>query len=273
MPILKAMLTRDSGVRCALVIDPKRELLPLVRGLTDGARTIEAGSPGCPRSVLNLMGSPEWVLEEDLEAGRMQDAARKILVRSATLAAESPARIWAGLSTADPNTAYWQQEGGTLASVALALTLAIIHRAPDIFAGEDSPASILSAPQALREALCTFAESAGILPHQREFARAVEAALPKARAAQEESERMRLERDADILHQAAGEIGESVKASLQRKLGTPLEDKLVHAVESIMSQCVKGMRETCDDALADGKVRCFTAAGGECGMVVASKRG
>ena len=252
MPVLKAILTPDSGVGCALVIDPKRELLPLVRRETDGARTIRAGSPGCPRSVLNLMGSSEWELDADLEAGRMQDAARKILVRSATLATESPARIWAGLSTADPNTAYWQQEGGTLASVALALTLAIVRRAPDIFAGQDSPASILSAPRALREALGTFAEFAGILPPQREFADAIEAALPKARAAQRESEHKRFERDTDLLQRTVDEVAGSLKASLQEKLGKPPEDHLVRAVESGMRQCVESIRVADDFTLGGG---------------------
>ena len=98
MPLVRAMLSPHSGVGCALVIDPKRELLPAIRELDEQVRVIEPGGPGRPGSVLNLTATANWGLDADLEAGRFQEAATKILLRSAGLATRTPATVWAGLS-------------------------------------------------------------------------------------------------------------------------------------------------------------------------------
>ena len=199
MPLLKSILAPDSGVGCALVIDPKRELLAAARALSPDVRLLEAGAQGRPESVLNLMASPEWSLHGDLVAGRLQEAARKILVRSATLATESPARVWAGVETVDANAGYWHQEGGTLASAALALALAVTQLCGRIFAGADSPPSIKSAPAELRQALSDFGEAAGFLSPQGELGEALESALGDIETQRRESKDQRLKERANVL--------------------------------------------------------------------------
>lgn len=253
MPLLRSMLAPDSGVGCALVIDPKRELLAAARALGPDVRLIEAGAQGRPGSVLNLMASPEWALRGDLDAGRPQDAARKILVRSATLATETPARIWAGLGTADPRTAYWQQEGGTLAASALALALAVTHQRSRIFAGADSPPSILSAPPALRRALSEFGEAAGFLPAQRGLEEALESALEEVEAQRKGFGAQRgEERDAEV-RELLTSSSEPVKAVLQRTLGEHLEGPLDLSLDASVEHCL--------DHLANGISRQRDAMG------------
>ena len=246
MPLVKAILAPDSGVGCALLIDPKRELLSAARGLSANVRVIEAGTPRRPASALNLMASPQWALDADLKAGLFQSAARKILVRSATLASETPARIWAGLTSTDPRTAYWQQEGGTLASVALSLTLAIIQGRSRIFAGVDSPASILSAPKRLREALREFGEAAGILAPQRELRQALEDALGAAEAEQRETMERHTERRSTELKRTFAESAGSIRECLQKTLGSPLNEALEQTLDANMASCRQRLMEQID---------------------------
>lgn len=238
MPLLRSMLAPDSGVGCALVIDPKRELLAAARALGPDVHLIEAGVQGRPGSVLNLMASPEWALYGDLEAGRPQDAARKILFRSATLATETPARIWAGLGTADSRTAYWQQEGGTLAASALSLALAVTHLRGRIFAGADSPPSILSAPPALRRALSEFGEAAGFLPAQGGLGEALELALGEVEAQRKGSGAQRREERQAEVEELLMSSSEPVKAVLRRTLGEHLEGILDLSLDASVERCL-----------------------------------
>ena len=194
MPLVRAMLAPDSGVGCALVVDPKRELLPAIRDLTGDVRIIEASGPGRPRSRLNLMAAPHWVLKADLEAGLIHDAARKILMRSATLTTQATARTWAGLSPTNNHGAYWEQEGGNLARLAISLALAVIERRSAIFAGADSPSSVLSAPRHVRDALHDFAEAAGIAVPRRDLQNALDRALDDVMRARADASKVEAER-------------------------------------------------------------------------------
>ena len=194
MPLVRAMLAPDSGVGCALVVDPKRELLPAIRDLTGDVRIIEASGPGRPRSRLNLMAAPHWVLKADLEAGLIHDAARKILMRSATLTTQATARTWAGLSPTNNHGAYWEQEGGNLARLAISLALTVIERRSVIFAGADSPSSVLSAPRHVRDALRDFAEAAGIAVPRRDLQSALDRTLDDVMRARADASKVEAER-------------------------------------------------------------------------------
>ena len=194
MPLVRAMLAPDSGVGCALVVDPKRELLPAIRDLTGDVRIIEASGPGRPRSRLNLMAAPHWVLKADLEAGLIHDAARKILMRAATLTTQATARTWAGLSPTNNHGAYWEQEGGNLARLAISLALTVIERRSVIFAGADSPSSVLSAPRHVRDALRDFAEAAGIAVPRRDLQNALDRTLDDVMRARADASKVEAER-------------------------------------------------------------------------------
>ena len=239
MPLLNSILAPDSGVGCALVIDPKRELLNAARALQPDARLLEAGTQGRPGSVLNLMASPEWALQGDLAAGRLQDAARKILARSATLATESPARVWAGQATADAHTGYWNQEGGTLASAALAVALAVTQLRGRIFAGVDSPPSILSAPDEVRQALADFGEAAGFLSPQDELGDALESALGVVEAQRRESSDQRRKEGSGVLVPLFDSGPDSVKGPTHYMPDEGLDDDFEQAPDLSMEECLE----------------------------------
>ena len=129
LPLAAALARTPERLACALVIDPKRELLGRLR---------EAAAPGVAvRAVdldalqgLRVMGAGEAGLRADMEAGRVLTAATRMLVRCSELAPNE------GLATLDgrPPTShdpYWPREGGRLAATALALALTLMRRPPE----------------------------------------------------------------------------------------------------------------------------------------------
>ena len=230
MPLVNGMLSPQSGLGCALVIDPKRELLPAIRERADDVRLIEPSGPGRRNAVLNLTAGASTSLDEDLESGRYQEAARHVLIRSADLATRTPISVWAGLSRGDERQAYWDHEGGSLAALAVSIALMVIAKRREIFAGEDTPGSILTAPQSVQAALVEFGEAAGILPSRDELRAVVGSALEKAQARQAERLNERAESRREALDRAlvegAAAIRESLRGDLGASRGADLEDLL-----------------------------------------------
>lgn len=72
------------------------------------------------------MASPEWRLDADLAAGRVRTAARKILLRSASLAPGSPAATLDG-APARARDPYFENEGANMALTVVAATLALMR--------------------------------------------------------------------------------------------------------------------------------------------------
>ena len=167
LPVVAAMFDPRNPFGCALVVDPKREigasLDALARTGDVEVRVFEPGSgPDAP--TLNLMSGPEWSVSEDMEAGRFMAAARKILIRSASLSAASPGGMLAGELDACGREIYWPNEGARLAQTALALTLMLIARRREVFAGLDSAAPRRNSGRSAFDALREFGEEAGFLP-------------------------------------------------------------------------------------------------------------
>ena len=227
MPLVNAMLSLGSGVGCALVIDPKRELLPSIQKLAgDDVRVIEPSRPGRQGSMLNLTSAPEWGLDAHMASDRFPDAARQILVRSAGLATQTPARVWAGLSPGHPRSAYWDHQGGSLAALALSLALAVIARRRAIFAGPDSRASILSMPAHALDGLRGFAEGAGILGPQRDLDVALSRALEESSARCAESAISRSEGRTEALESILDDGAASIVELMTEVLGDAFSDDL-----------------------------------------------
>ena len=235
MPLVNGVLSPQSGLGCALIIDPKRELLPAIRERADDVRVIEPGGPGRPGAVLNLTAGASASLDEDLESGRFQEAARRILVRSADLATRTPVSVWAGLSRGDQRQAYWDHEGGSLASLAVSIALMVIAKRREIFAGADSPVSILTAAQSVQAALAEFGEAAGILPSRDELGIAVESALEKAQAGRAERSKERAESVREALDRALVESAAAIRESLRDNLGASRGDDLEAVWEGYLS--------------------------------------
>ena len=125
--VYRTLLALDWPI--SAVIDPKWDVLPVIGDLTGDVRLIERSRPGKPGSVLNLTSAPEWGLDAHMAAEAFEDAARQILVRSARLAPQSPARVWVGLAPLDPQQGYWDHAGSSLAAPALSLAVASIEHA------------------------------------------------------------------------------------------------------------------------------------------------
>ena len=240
MPLVNGMLSPQSNLGCALIVDPKRELLSAVRERVDDVRVIEPSGPNHPGAVLNLTAGASPSLDEDLEAGRYQEAARRILIRSAGLATRTPASVWAGLSPGDPRQSYWDHEGGSLAALAVSIALMVIAKRREIFAGADSPASILTAPQTVRAALVAFAEDAGILPAQGELVGAVECAIENAQVGRADAAKKRAESRQEALDRALDDGAESALKSLRSTMAVRLGDDL----EAGLTRCFDSVRET-----------------------------
>ena len=79
------------------------------------------------RAVVNLMVGPRWSLEEDLEAGRWQTAALKILCRVASFVRTSPARVLMDHRPGDGNEEFFNREGTSLVVAVLAFILIVTH--------------------------------------------------------------------------------------------------------------------------------------------------
>ena len=122
LPVVAALATtppQDLG--SALVIDPKLELGPVLARLApERLHHVTA-----ERSVVNLMASPHWSLDEDLAAGRWHTAALKILVRVASFVRSSAARVLMNHAPGNDNTEFFCREGTSLASTVIAFVLMV----------------------------------------------------------------------------------------------------------------------------------------------------
>ena len=236
MPLVNGMLSPQSGLGCALIVDPKRELLSAVRERVDDVRVIEPGGPKRPGAVLNLTAGASPSLDEDLEAGRYQEAARRILIRSAGLATRTPASVWAGLSPSDSRQSYWDHEAGSMAALAVSIALMVIAKRREIFAGAGSPASILTAPRTLRAALIAFAEDAGILPSRVELEVAVDRAIEKSQAGRADAAKKRAGSRQEAIDRALDDGAESALESLRSTLGVPLDNDLESGLKDYLSE-------------------------------------
>lgn len=162
-PLLDGLLAPDlpdGTVGCVLVVDPKREPWDVVAD--QGPRLNDIGADGDP--AVNVMAGADWDITADIAAGRSLAAAERLLMRSASLTPLNPANALAGRPSAGHNQ-YWQTDGARTATMAVALTLALLDRSADLFrSSAQSPLKDIS-PGALT-ALRRFGERAGLLmPH------------------------------------------------------------------------------------------------------------
>ena len=174
-PLVSALFDDDNRVGCALVIDPKHDLKPLLE-----QQSVVAGTQVCALDasadkgswVLNLMSGRNSI-EDDLEHDRVLTAAHKILVRAASLVPNHPARSLVGAPNRSHDP-YWEKEGARMAQAALAVTLLVVQRRDRLFGGQ--AAVRLGTPQSqARVALAEFARQAGLIVPDEEIERAVEA--------------------------------------------------------------------------------------------------
>ncbi|MXW74032.1 MAG: hypothetical protein F4X96_08640 [Gammaproteobacteria bacterium] len=151
LPVLASIVRAGSDVSCALVIDPKYELLPAIRSMAGPGVQVRLLRPS--EDSLDLMSGSRSVAE-DIAAGRWMTAARKMLARASGFA-PSPACVLAGKAASSPTNHFWEQQGADYAQAALALTLLISQK-------EVWPKILSAATPMQRGQLDAFGELAGL---------------------------------------------------------------------------------------------------------------
>ena len=115
MALARAPRERLGG---ALVIDPKRELEPVLTRVAP--QRLQHVTPEA--IALNVMVG-EWFIDADLAAGRWQTAAVRILLRSASFVPSSLLRVLGPHKVSEGNSEFFNQEGAALLRDVLAFIL------------------------------------------------------------------------------------------------------------------------------------------------------
>ena len=175
LPVVNALFDDDNRVGCALVVDPKRDIEPVLRQFASeghDVRTLDiSGADGS--CMLNLMAGPHSI-EDDLANNRVMTAAAKILVRVSTLSPNHPARSLAGVASQAHNP-YWEQEGARMAQAGLALVLLVLRHRDTLF-GPEVAVRLGATGNDARQALSAFALKAGFAVPTRVIVSRVERA-------------------------------------------------------------------------------------------------
>ena len=165
LPVVGAVMAPDNRtVGCALIIDPKREIKSYVARLRHDDITVHDIDleTGRQRPVLNLMAGEALSVDSDLDHDRFLEAARKILIRSASLSPASPAKVLAGLP-GSRDDGYWESEGSRLAMTITALVLLIIKHRAAIYGDKDTQGLVLLADEAVQGMLLEAGAAAGVV--------------------------------------------------------------------------------------------------------------
>ena len=165
LPVVGAVMAPDNRtVGCALIIDPKREIKSHVARLRHDGITVHDIDLEADRQrpVLNLMAGEALSVDTDLDHDRFLEAARKILIRSASLSPASPAKVLAGLP-GNRRDGYWESEGSRLAMTITALALLIIKHRTGIYGDKDTQGLVLLADEAVQGMLLEAGATAGVV--------------------------------------------------------------------------------------------------------------
>lgn len=199
LPVLKAILHQAnpsyagaSPVSCAVVIDPKKELLPILNNGASRGVAVEvldthvASEDGLK---LNLMIG-DWSIARELDANDMLGAANKILTRCASFApANSAFQTLLGRGASD--NAYWKGQGVRLAQTIIALLLVVLKFRTVIF----DPRNLNGLAPHVKARLRAFGVIAGFMAP--EAVRAGDVFADFARKLDDIRERVRIQRDAE----------------------------------------------------------------------------
>ena len=165
LPVVGAVMAPDNqAVSCALIIDPKREIKSHVTRLRHDGITVHEIDVEADRQrpVLNLMAGEALSVDTDLDHDRCLEAARKILIRSASLSPTSPAKVLAGLP-GNRRDGYWESEGSRLAMTITALALLIIKHRTAIYGDKDTQGLVLLADETVQGMLLEAGAAAGVV--------------------------------------------------------------------------------------------------------------
>ena len=164
LPVVGSIMAPDNRmVGCTLVIDPKHEIRQVIGQLAHPGITVNDVDVECERRpVLNLMDGYGASLAPALDDEQYLEAARHILIRSASLSPLSAARALTDTRVADRDI-YWAGEGARLAQTVLGLTLLILTNRRRLYGDNEATGLIRGASPGTRALLVAFGGEAGLL--------------------------------------------------------------------------------------------------------------
>ena len=132
LPLVVALLRSPPGrFGGAFVVDPKRELAPILERAAPGrVRLVRASD-----LVLNVMGGATQALASELAAGRWLSAATRIVMRLVSLVPSSPAHVLVAHLVTNSNGEFFDHEGTEFVITVLAFVLMVT--APDASSPEE----------------------------------------------------------------------------------------------------------------------------------------
>ena len=168
LPVVGAIMAPENrAVGCALIIDPKREIKPCMDKMRHSGITLHHIDIHRERQrpALNLMAGDKLSVAADLAGDRFLEAARKILIRSASLSMVSPARVLAGQAANSRDDPYWDSHGARLAVTLLALVLLALKYRRTLFGSDSGTGLFRNVEHTIQRELLSFGEAAGVLTH------------------------------------------------------------------------------------------------------------
>ena len=186
LPVIGSIMAPENTmVGCTLIIDPKHEIRRVIGQLAHPGITVNDVDVECERRpVLNLMDGYGASLRPALDDGQYLEAARQILIRSASLSPMSAARALTD-SRVDDRDIYWAGEGARLAQTVLGLTLLILAHRRHIFGDNETSGLIERANPGMRALLAEFGREAGLLVEHRDIVALVQDARDALRGIRE----------------------------------------------------------------------------------------
>ena len=170
LPVIGSIMAADNRmVGCTLVIDPKHEIRQSIGQLAHPGIAVNDIDVECARRpVLNLMDGYGAALGPALDDEQYLEAARQILIRSASLSPLSAARALTDTRVSDRDI-YWAGEGARLAQTVLALTLLMLRHRRRIYGDNEESGLIQGASAGTRALLAGFGQEAGLLNENRDI--------------------------------------------------------------------------------------------------------
>ena len=164
LPVVGSIMAPENWVGCTLVIDPKREIRDTIKQLQHPGVVVHDidVEQAERRPVLNLMAGDNLSLASTLADDQFAEAARQILIRSASLSPMGAARAMTDGKVADRDI-YWAGEGARLAQSALGLALLIIQYRQRIYGDDEAPGLITDGEHETQSLLVEFGMEAGFL--------------------------------------------------------------------------------------------------------------
>ena len=225
LPVVGAIMAPENRlVGTTLVIDPKHEIRRVIGQLAHPGIAVRDVDVECERRpVLNLMDGYGASLMPALDDEQYLEAARQILIRSASLSPLSAARALTD-TRVDDRDIYWTGEGARLAQTVLGLTLLILRHRRRIFGDAEDPGLIKRAQPGTRALLAAFGREAGLLDEHPDIVALVQDARESLRGLRDLWRKAHKQQEQEAKAEAKEEAKEEAENRRRRRRNKKLDE-------------------------------------------------